>query len=75
MLTGSYPIGVCSLFVFYMSGADLGFLKGGLFFDKALVLEARGPRGTCPPDFLKRGHRGAPCYEETSVLLVMIIPC
>ena len=45
-------------------GADLGFLKGGLFFGKALVLEARGPRGTCPPDFLKRGHRGAPCYEE-----------
>ena len=38
------------------AGADLGFLKGGLFFGKALVLEARGPRGTCPPDFLKRGH-------------------
>ena len=36
----------------------------GLFFGKALVLEARGPRGTCPPDFLKRGHRGAPCYKE-----------
>ena len=28
------------------------------------MLEARGPRGTCPPDFLKRGHRGALCYEE-----------
>ena len=44
-----------------IAGADLGFLKGGLFFGKALVLEARGSRGTCPPDFLKRGHRGAPC--------------
>ena len=39
-------------------GADLGFLKGGLFFGKALVLEARGPRGHVTPDFLKRGHRG-----------------
>ena len=28
------------------------------------MLEARGPWGTCPPDFLKRGHRRAPCYEE-----------
>ena len=27
----------------------------GALFGKALVLEARGPRGTCPPDFLKRG--------------------
>ena len=47
-----------------ITGADLGFLKGGLFFGKALVLEARGPRGHVPPRFLKRGHRGAPCYEE-----------
>ena len=23
-----------------------------------------GRGGMCPPDFLKRGHRGAPCYEE-----------
>ena len=23
-----------------------------------------GHGGTCHPDFLKRGHRGAPCYED-----------
>ena len=61
---------------YYMTaGADPGFLKGGLFFGKALVLEARGPRGHVPPRFFEEGAQGAPCCEEMSVLLVMIMPC
>ena len=39
------------------SGADLGFLKGGLFFGKALVLEARGP-GHRLPRFFEEGPTG-----------------
>ena len=38
------------------AGADLGFLKGGLFFWKSIGAGSKSPWGTCPPDFLKRGH-------------------
>ena len=41
-----------------IAGADLGFLKGGLFFGKALVLEARGPRGHVPPRYFEEGAQG-----------------
>ena len=45
-------------------GADLGFLNGGLFLEKHWCWKQGDHGGMCPPDFLKRGHRGAPCYEE-----------
>ena len=59
-----------------MAGADLGFLKGGLFVHWCWKQGGHG--GTCPPDFLKRGHRGAPCCEEMYLdlsIIVMIMPC
>ena len=37
----------------FCTGADLGFLKGGLFLGNVLVLEARGPRGHVFPRFFE----------------------
>ena len=57
MYTENWRTGACT-------GADLGFLKGGSFLEKHWCWKQGGHGGTCPSDFLKRGHRGGPCYEE-----------
>ena len=42
-------------------GGSRIFERGALFW-KSIGAGSKGAMG--PPDFLKRGHRGAPCYEE-----------